>query len=357
MLPMKGLLALLMMALWTVSCTKEEVVDPNGVTVAEIEQFLGRSIDTPEDFPKYRELTDDEIETIIRYVANEGNYSEDGTQLLENRTNDNGIEIFEQAILRTRLVRLVINAEVTGFAPSNAAFEAFGVQNIIDLFNTDLNALRNILSYHVAEGKFFSTDLTTGFYPTLAGPALNIQVGSNGITVDGANVILADQFNPIFFNGVVHVIDQILFPPTQTIVDIAIESSTSATPEFTQLVAAVVQANLVGTLSGDGPFTVFAPTDAAFEDLYQALGVNGVDEIDNATLTAVLLYHVVPARVFSTDLSTGTVSTLGGDIFIDANALTIDDNGTAVDANLIPSLLDIQGSNGVIHVIDKVLLP
>ena len=133
--------------------------------------------------------------------------------------------------------------------------------------------------------------------------------------------------------------------------------------EFTQLVAAVVRTSgqdpdLLAALSGDGAFTVFAPTDAAFAALYMALGVTSVDEIPLATLTAVLQHHVIASpRVFSTDLESGTFLTLNGNITIDASEGTITDGSGAV-ANLAdPAFLDVLGTNGVIHVVDKVLVP
>jgi len=157
-------------------------------------------------------------------------------------------------------------------------------------------------------------------------------------------------------NGVVHVIDGLLIPPFMDIVETAISYNPA---EFNTLVAAVVEAGLVEDLQGPGPFTVFAPTDAAFEALYTALGVGSIDDIPLATLTAVLQHHVIATpRVFSSDLETGDVPTLNGNISIDASAGTITD-GSGETANLASdaAFLNVLGTNGVIHVIDKVLIP
>jgi transforming growth factor-beta-induced protein len=117
------------------------------------------------------------------------------------------------------------------------------------------------------------------------------------------------------------------------------------------MVQAVVKAGLVETLSADGPFTIFAPTDEAFAQLFSDLGVSGIDEISAETLIPILQYHVVAGNVLSTDLSDGDVATLNGSINISlAGSVTI--NG---DSEV--SATDIQGTNGVVHVINKVLLP
>jgi uncharacterized surface protein with fasciclin (FAS1) repeats len=144
--------------------------------------------------------------------------------------------------------------------------------------------------------------------------------------------------------------------PTQSIAEIAVGFTQAATPEFTQLVGALTRASLVDAVSGgfSDNLTVFAPTDAAFAQLYVDLGVDGYEDIPLETLTDVLLYHVVPARAFSQDLRdnaelptllTDETSTVNlGDLQID-------------NANLVPSLLNVHATNGVIHVIESVMLP
>ena len=154
-----------------------------------------------------------------------------------------------------------------------------------------------------------------------------------------------------------HIVNSVLLPPS--VVDFAL-----ANPALSNLVAALLYADsqnpspdLVGTLSGPSPFTVFAPTDAAFGDLLTELGVSALTDIDEATVQAVLLIHVVNgANVRSNQLSTGTVTTLGGDVLINATNLTITDPQDRV-TNIAVPLVDIQGVNGVVHVVDRVIRP
>ena len=140
--------------------------------------------------------------------------------------------------------------------------------------------------------------------------------------------------------------------PGPTIVETAIAVN-QATGEFDELIAAVSRAGLVSTLNGNRQFTVFAPTDAAFAELYAALGVDGVDDIPLATLRAVLLHHVAPGERFSGDVLDATrIRTLNRDFVrpsVDGGAVFVDDAEVLV--------ADVDASNGVIHVIDRVLVP
>jgi transforming growth factor-beta-induced protein len=168
-------------------------------------------------------------------------------------------------------------------------------------------------------------------------------------------------------NGVVHVIDRTLMPPTESIAQLATRLSAANPAQFTQLVAALARTQgegdddlLAAASSSMSNLTVFAPTDAAFEELYTALGVDNVDEIPLSTLIAVLKHHIVAGRIFSSDLVSGAVATLNGNVT--ANLQTdpptvAGSSGSANIAELQTSLLNIHATNGVIHVIDKVLLP
>ncbi len=246
------------------------------------------------------------------------------------------------ALVETDLLDVVINTELTVFAPTDAAFAELGLtpENI-----GTVQGLADILLYHVVSGRVYSYDLAPGYASTLNGAAVEVKINGRTAMINNANL---SARNIEALNGVVHIVDKVLLPPTMDIVDLAI----SLAPEFTTLVDAVVQAGLVDVLKGEGPFTVFAPTNEAFADL-------GIDlsTLSTEDLTNILLYHVVPGRVYSSDLSTGSVATLNGDIFIDLSDLTIQDNGSSDKANLIATLLNVQATNGVVHVIDKVLLP
>ena len=137
--------------------------------------------------------------------------------------------------------------------------------------------------------------------------------------------------------------------PDKNVVEIAI-----ADERFSILVEAVSKAGLLDALSADGPYTVFAPTNDAFEILFNDLGINGVEDLTAEQLTPILLYHVVGAKVMAADVSTGKVSTLNEDAWL---AIIADDSGVTINESTNVIITDVEGSNGVIHVIDKVLIP
>ena len=131
-----------------------------------------------------------------------------------------------------------------------------------------------------------------------------------------------------------------------TVVDIA-----ASNPDFSILVEAVTKAGLAGALSAEGPFTVFAPTNEAFKALFKQLGVGGVKDLTAEQLTPILTYHVVSGKVMSTDLTNTSVATLNGQkIKVDLS------NGVKINESKVTKA-DISGTNGVVHVIDRVLLP
>jgi transforming growth factor-beta-induced protein len=246
----------------------------------------------------------------------------------------------------------------TLFAPTNAAFAAAGITSL-----PDQQTLNAVLTYHVLGAEVRAADIATGSSSaeTLNGASIYLSKGTAGVFINGTTQVTTPDVAAT--NGVVHVIDRTLLPPAKTIAEIVVESAGAATPQFTQLLAAVAKVPAVlDAASEPGNLTVFAPTDAAFEALYAAVGVNNMDELEtaigNTKLAEVLLHHIVGARVFSTDLSSGAVTTLNQDVDIDATALTVTD---AIESNppasLVTSALNIHATNGVIHVIDKVLIP
>ena len=234
----------------------------------------------------------------------------------------------------------------TIFAPTDAAFDALPA-GTLDAVLADNELLTAILTYHVVAGTTLSTDLMDGMVvETLNGESVTVSINAEGVFINDAEVVVADL---VADNGVVHVIDAVLLPPTpetNTVVDIIVNSE-----DHTTLEAAVVAAGLVGTLSGDGPFTVFAPTDAAF-DLLPAGTLEAV-LADTELLTAILTYHVVSGTTLSTDLMDGmVVETLNGE------SVTVSINAEGVfinDAEVV--VADLVADNGVVHVIDAVLLP
>lgn len=255
---------------------------------------------------------------------------------------------------------------LTVFAPTNTAFDALAVEltgnasakgaDLLVAANKPL--LRTVLKYHVLTTKVVAADIPFGRAITSAeGSVFQIKSGTPPTIVDGRNRTARITATDIAAtNGVVHVIDKVILPPDKTIVETAQALAAARPAEFTVLVDAVVAADLATTLSGAGPFTVFAPTDAAFAALLTELGVTKQQLLANkALLVKVLTYHVVSGRVFAAEVPIGAPITT-----VETEKLTVDASLTITDARGRTSKIvgtDVQASNGVIHTIDKVLLP
>lgn len=245
---------------------------------------------------------------------------------------------------------------LTVFAPTNDAFAALlaelGITKEALLANKPL--LTAVLTYHVLPAKVERAQVPLGLpITTVQGSIFKVDaVGQNLVTTDGRNRTATITATDIQAgNGVVHVIDKVILPADKTIVQTA-----QALPQFSILVEAVVAAGLDGALSGSGPFTVFAPTNDAFAALLAELGISKDALLaDKALLTKVLTYHVVPARVLKAQVPVGTpITSLQGETFtIDATLAITDQRGRK--AGIVAT--DVLASNGVIHVIDKVILP
>ncbi len=231
----------------------------------------------------------------------------------------------------------------TVFAPTDDAFAQLPA-GTVDALLADIPTLTNILLYHVVAGAVPSSDvvnLTSA--TTVQGQPVMIST-SDGVAVNGANVVIPDI---IASNGIIHVIDAVILPPTADIVETAV-----ADGRFTTLVAAVQAAGLVETLQSPGPFTVFAPTDAAFARLPAGTVESLLGNIP--ALTDVLTYHVVSGRVFAGDVVglSSAPSVQGAEIAIGVMNGSVTLNG---GSNVV--ITDILTTNGVIHVIDAVILP
>jgi len=250
-----------------------------------------------------------------------------------------------KALQVTGLTKTVATEKLTVFAPSDFAFAQLGINasNVANVPN-----LKEILLYHVVGGRVYSRDLKPGFVPTANGAAVEVSFKNGKAFINNAGVVLPDLRA---FNGVIHIINAVLLPPTQNLVQIA-----SANPDFSILVQAVVKAGLADVLSKPGAYTVFAPTNAAFISLLGEKGFSSLDAIDASTLKSILLYHVVSGRVYSSDLKTGPVTSLGGTFNVDLGTLMITDS-QGRKSGLVANKLNIQATNGVIHVINKVILP
>lgn len=255
----------------------------------------------------------------------------------------------------------------TVFAPTNEAFADLLAATGLDLNNlsTDEEALvRNILLNHVIIGETISStglvNAGSGYTNTAAtgpnGENLSLYFStSNGVMLNGsATVTNADNTAS---NGIVHIVDEVIGLPT-------IATFATSNPALSTLVDALVYADTgtptvpyIDTVSDAtaGPFTVFAPSNDAFADLLTELNISGLSDLGTATVNDVLLYHIVSGNIQSSGLPNGTVATLGGDITADNTMFTLTDANNRV-SNIVVSLVDIQSINGVVHVIDKVIL-
>jgi len=242
----------------------------------------------------------------------------------------------------------------TVFAPTDKAFAALPEGTVETLLKAENKAkLQSILKYHVVPGRVMSTDLMKYTdAETLQGDKVKLN-----LMINDARVVKADIKTT---NGVIHVIDRVILPgaaqpisghatskaPDNT--DKTIVETAIAAGQFKTLVAAIQAAGLADALNGEGPFTVFAPTDAAFAKLPEGTVESLVQPENKAKLQAILKYHVIAAQLGSNDiLAAHTVKTLNGQPIYPS--LLVDNAGLQIK--------NIYCRNGVIHVIDSVILP
>ena len=284
-----------------------------------------------------------------------GGDDEPQRNIVELAQNTPELSILVEAVVAAGLAPTLSTGTLTVFAPTNAAFAALltelGVTKEALLANKPL--LTAVLTYHVLGSKVERADVplgkaitpvSGGFFKVESANGLKITDGRNRVSTITATDIQAS-------NGVVHLVDRVLLPADKDIV-----ATASALPDFSILVEAVAAAGLVGTLQGAGPFTVFAPTNAAFAALLTELSVSKADLLANtALLTKVLTYHVVPARVLKAEVPLNTaITTVQGQSFTVNSSLVITDQRMRTTAIVAT---DVFTSNGVIHVVDKVILP
>lgn len=235
----------------------------------------------------------------------------------------------------------------TVFAPTDEAFSQLPegtVETLLKPENKD--QLKAVLTYHVVSGKVMAADVADiSGAKTLNGQQLDIQADGGTVHVDQAKVVKADIECD---NGVIHVIDQVVLPASDNLVETAEKAG-----KFNTLLAAAKAAGLAEVLSGKDELTVFAPTDEAFGKLPAGTVESLLKPENKQKLASVLKYHVVSGRVYSSDaLKAGEANTLEGSTV----KIQADNSGARVnDAKLLKT--DIDASNGVIHVIDSVLLP
>ena len=235
----------------------------------------------------------------------------------------------------------------TVFAPTDDAFAELPKGTVETLLKPEnKKMLQSVLLYHVVPGKANAeTVLSRNAWSTLNGQRISISQSDSGAMVNNAKILTTDIKTS---NGVIHVIDTVILPETKTIPEVA-----DSAEVFSTLLAAASAAGLAETLMGDGPFTVFAPTDDAFAQLPAGTVESLLKPENRDQLASIVKYHVVSGRVFASDAikaqSAETVQ--GSSVRIKLNNGQLMVNDSRIVTN------DIQASNGVIHVIDQVMLP
>ena len=293
----------------------------------------------------------------VSFLAACGGGSDDPDNVVDLVQSDPKFSILSEAVVAADLTSTLKGAgPFTVFAPTNDAFAALlgelGVTKAQLL--ADKALLTAVLTYHVLPARVPKSAVPAGrAINTVQGGIFKVDaVGADLVITDGRNrtakIIATDMAAP---NGLIHTIDKVLLPANRNIVQTA-----QSLPNFSILVEAVVAAGLADALSAPGPLTVFAPTNAAFAALLAELGQTKEQLLANrALLTQVLTYHVVPARVLKADVPVGApVTTLQCQTFtVDATLAITDQRGrkAAITGT------DVLTSNGVIHVVDKVILP
>ena len=294
---------------------------------------------------------------LLAFVTGCGGGDDHPGNVVQVAQSDSRFSILVEAVQAAGLTdTLTAPGPYTVFAPTNDAFSALlgelGVTKDQLLANKPL--LTAVLKYHVVAGQVPSSAVPLGkaINPVGGGFFKIDKVGTSLVITDGRNrtskIVQADIAAS---NGVIHAIDKVLLPADKNIVQTAI-----ANPDFSILAEAVTAAGLVETLNAPGPYTVFAPTNAAFASLLTELGVTKAQLLANtALLTKVLTYHVVPGLVLKVDVPINTpIKTVEGETLTVGPTLAITDQ-RARQSNIVAT--DVLASNGVIHVLDKVILP
>ncbi|MFN3304204.1 MAG: fasciclin domain-containing protein [Roseateles sp.] len=295
--------------------------------------------------------------SLLAGLAACGGGDDDPPTIVDLARSDARFSVLAEALQAAELTdTLSGTGPYTVFAPTDAAFTALlaELQLTKAQLLADKTLLRAVLQYHVLSSAVPKSAVPAGkAISPLAGGIFKVDAqGSDLVVTDGRNrTARITETDLSARNGLVHVVDKVLLPANKTLVQTA-----QGVPAFSTLVEAVVAANLQGTLSGTGPFTVFAPTNDAFAALLVELGVSKDALLANKPLlTQVLTYHVVPGRVLKADVPVGApITTLQGETF------TVNANLAITDQRMRSARItgtDVLTSNGVIHVIDRVILP
>ena len=269
-------------------------------------------------------------------------------------TNTADFSLLKTAVVKAGLVDALKGANLTVFAPTNAAFIAAGFKDEAAINAADPAVLAAILKFHVLGSKVLAADIKTADnteVTTLNGKAYVTKDAAGAVSINAAKVTKADVAAD---NGVIHIIDAVIVPPSKTITDLVVATADLSLLKEAVLRASTGKTNVAAILASAGPFTVFAPTNKAFE----AAGFNSakIKTTDADFLATVLTYHVVAARVFSTNLKSGNVKTAEGrEVAINAANGTVQGGLNSTPSKI--TAVNITATNGVVHVIDAILLP
>ncbi len=334
---LRNLILLFIFSLLLVACgaAAEETPAPTAEpTIAPIEEAVAEEME--EEMAE--EEAEEEMNSIVDIAVSDGRFTTLVTAL-------------EAAGLAETLAG---EGEFTVFAPTDDAFAALPEGTVPSLLEDPEGALTDVLLYHVADGTVMAeTVVTLESATTLQGEDVSIMVNDGSVFLNETVQVIITDIEAS--NGVIHVIDAVLLPPSMmaeeempSITEIAVEDG-----RFTTLVAALEAAGLAETLAGEGKFTVFAPTDDAFAALPEGTVATLLEDPEGA-LTDILLYHVAEGTVpAETVVTLDSATTLQGE---DVN-IAVEDGSVILNDSVQVIITDIAASNGIIHVIDGVLLP
>ncbi|WPP50080.1 fasciclin domain-containing protein [Catalinimonas niigatensis] len=264
-------------------------------------------------------------------------------------TNSPGFTFLTAAIDKANLTdRLDAEGSYTLLAPSDNAFINAGITDLDDYTSDEL---AEILEYHVIEDEVLVSELADVEKQETLNGTLYVVPTERYLYLNGNTLI--GEANVETVNGVIHVVDRVLSAPQSQITAIIEEDE-----NLNILQEAIAQAGVGDVLSKAGPFTIFAPTDEAFEKLFDELEVSSISELSNDRLAKILQYHVIEDRAFSPALEVGSQSTLLGETFtitFDNAILLVDENEHTANAVVVAG--NRLGTNGVVHYVDEVLLP
>lgn len=278
--------------------------------------------------------------------------SESGPTIVEAALQSEDLATLVAAVKAAGLVETLSGkGPFTVFAPTDAAFEALPKGALKALLQPqNREQLTALLTYHVVPDRLMAEKVVArSGAVTVNGQRIDFSVEKKGrdtiVRVDGARVVTTDI---ACSNGVVHVIDAVIMPAGDSLVETAARAGT-----FQTLLTAAKAAGLAETLAEGGPFTIFAPTDEAFAALPEGTVATLLESANKDQLVRILKHHVVPGRVYSDDLvRVGRWKTLAGTTL----TTTATDGGRMIGGGRL-SATDLDASNGVIHVVDAVLLP